>query len=244
MTGDDICCLTSDTWQGNEFFESRWHFTCEPFNQLLRHSTQMGGFTVWIRDGFDVRKYLINSGTTHRLCVRVCLEERRRNNVYAFVGALGTEHHGYEQFKVIAELQLCVSIGKILLKEFYYLIIIFLLIHILRLYGYTVMRLYGYAVMRLYGCTVMRLYGYAVIRLYGCTVIRLYGYTVVRLYGYAVMWLYGCTVVRLCGFTVVRLCGIEVFEVSNYRFFETSNSPKRLIKHVNDGADKCCGYQI
>ena len=103
---NDISCLASHAWKFDEVVEVVGHFTSEITHEHLRHTHEVGSLGVWITHTFDVFKDNLWRAGSHDLCRRECLEQGRRHEIHALVGALSREDDGNEQLKRVLILQL------------------------------------------------------------------------------------------------------------------------------------------
>lgn len=70
--------------------------------QHLSEPHQMFGLVVRVRNAADERKNLLHACPRKTFGGGKSLKKTRRGKVYTFVGALGTEYHGHQQFIRIA----------------------------------------------------------------------------------------------------------------------------------------------
>lgn len=102
---DYVGCLSSHALQGLQVVDVVGYLAVIDLHQALCHLNQMLRFRAGITDGFDVLKDLIAGSLRKLPGGGVRLKECGRDYVHPFVGALGGEHHGYQQFVRVAVVQ-------------------------------------------------------------------------------------------------------------------------------------------
>ena len=103
--------LSAYAWQAEQGVHIAGHFATIVCGEYLRELYEVLGFGVRVGDALDVFIDFGLVGCCHSLCIGVCLEEGRGDEVDSLVGALGGEHYGDEQLIDGAELQLGIDYG-------------------------------------------------------------------------------------------------------------------------------------
>lgn len=110
----DVGGLSAYAWQTKQGVHIAGHFAIVVCGEYLRELYEVLGFGVGVGDALDVFIHLALIGCRHSLCIRVCLEEGRGDEVDSLVGALGGEHYGDEQLIDGVELQFGIDYGLLL----------------------------------------------------------------------------------------------------------------------------------
>ena len=106
--------LPSHAWQAEQGVHIAGHFTTIVCGEYLREFYEVLGFSVRVGDALDVLIHLCLICLCHCLCIWECLEEGWCDEVDSLIGALGGEHHGYEQLEDGGEFQFRIDYGLLL----------------------------------------------------------------------------------------------------------------------------------
>ena len=96
---DDVGGLAAYAGEAGEFFEGGGYLAAEVADEHAGEAYEVAGLVVGVGDGLDVGQHVLLRGCGHGGGGGVGAEEGGRHLVDALVGALGGEHHGYEELE-------------------------------------------------------------------------------------------------------------------------------------------------
>jgi hypothetical protein len=116
MPEHDVRRLAADTRQLRQRIHVGGDVAPMPFDDGRRHTVERLRLRAEESRRLDLRLELVGRRRGERLCVRVALEQRRRDLVHTLVGALRREDRRHQQFVRRGEMQLGVRVRMLLLE--------------------------------------------------------------------------------------------------------------------------------